>query len=46
MFNWGALSQSISSLIAIRQRNGINSGSTLEILTADPDLYIARIGSR
>jgi alpha-amylase len=39
---WG-LKEEIRNLIAIRSRNGINAGSTVNIIASDADLYVAKI---
>ncbi|KAJ1700657.1 hypothetical protein LUZ63_000436 [Rhynchospora breviuscula] len=45
LFDWG-LKGPISELAAIRSRNGIHSGSTLRILAAEADLYLAMIDEK
>ncbi|KAK3123654.1 hypothetical protein QOZ80_8AG0634190 [Eleusine coracana subsp. coracana] len=45
MFDWN-LKQEISTLAAIRERNGIHAGSNLRILVADADLYVAVIDEK
>jgi alpha-amylase len=44
-FDWG-LKDQIAKLTAIRQRNGINSKSTVNILAADADIYVAKIDDK
>lgn len=44
-FDWG-LKDQIAKLTAIRQRNGINMKSTVNILAADADLYVAKIDNK
>lgn len=47
MFDWGAeMRNSIEALIDARRRNGICADSKLEILCAEADMYVARIGGR
>ncbi|CAL5012973.1 unnamed protein product [Urochloa decumbens] len=45
MFDWN-LKQEISTLSAIRARNGIHAGSKLRILVADADAYVAVIDEK
>jgi alpha-amylase len=45
VFDWN-LKQEISTLAAVRSRNGIHSGSKLDILAADSDLYLAKIDDK
>ncbi|XP_009410104.2 alpha-amylase isozyme 3D-like [Musa acuminata AAA Group] len=45
LFDWG-LKDEITGLAAIRTRNGILPGSTLRILVADADLYLAVIDEK
>ncbi|CAL9060115.1 unnamed protein product [Musa banksii] len=45
LFDWG-LNEEITGLAAIRTRNGIRPGSTLRILVADADLYMAVIDEK
>ncbi|URE47744.1 alpha-amylase [Musa troglodytarum] len=45
LFDWG-LTEEITRLAAIRTRNKIRPGSTLRILVADADLYMAVIDER
>jgi alpha-amylase len=42
LFDWG-LKEPITKLAAIRSQNGIHPGSSLRILVADSDLYVAQI---
>ncbi|KAG6509947.1 alpha-amylase isozyme 3D-like [Zingiber officinale] len=44
-FDWG-LKEQITALAAIRTRNGIRKGSSLRILVADADLYMAVIDEK
>ncbi|GLT58945.1 hypothetical protein SLA2020_317980 [Shorea laevis] len=44
-FNWG-LKEEIKKLVAVRNRNGISSTSTVNILAADSDLYVAAIDEK
>lgn len=44
-FDWG-LKEQIANLTAIRQRNGINMKSSVNILAADADLYVAKIDNK
>ncbi|OIW21515.1 hypothetical protein TanjilG_05524 [Lupinus angustifolius] len=44
-FDWG-LKEEISKLTAIRLKNGINSKSSVDILAADADLYVAKIDNK
>lgn len=44
-FDWG-LKEAISKLAAIRIKNGINTGSTVNILASDSDLYVASIDDK
>lgn len=44
-FDWG-LKEEIIKLAAVRNRNGINTASTVNILASDADLYVAAIGDR
>ncbi|XP_061364093.1 alpha-amylase [Gastrolobium bilobum] len=44
-FDWG-LKEEIAKLTAIRVRNGINMKSTVNILAADADLYVAEIDNK
>jgi alpha-amylase len=37
------LKEEIRNLTAIRSRNGINAGSTVNIIASDADLYVAKI---
>ena len=47
MFDWGTeMRNSIEVLIDARRRNGISADSKLEILCAEADMYVARIGGR
>ncbi|PON94188.1 Alpha-amylase [Trema orientale] len=45
LIEWG-LKEAISKLSAIRTRNGINSGSNVNILAAEADLYMAAIDDK
>ncbi|RWW38154.1 hypothetical protein BHE74_00056622, partial [Ensete ventricosum] len=45
MFDWG-LKAAITQLTEIRTRNGIHSGSSLNILASDADLYVAMIDGK
>ncbi|URD94160.1 alpha-amylase [Musa troglodytarum] len=45
MFDWG-LKEAITQLAEIRTRNGIHSGSALNILASDADLYMAMIDGK
>ncbi|WVZ92520.1 hypothetical protein U9M48_038577 [Paspalum notatum var. saurae] len=45
MFDWN-LKQEISTLAAIRARNGIHAGSKLRILVADADAYVAVVDEK
>ena len=45
MFDWN-LKQDISTLSAIRARNGIHAGSKLRILVADADAYVAVVDEK
>ncbi|CAD6245502.1 unnamed protein product [Miscanthus lutarioriparius] len=45
MFDWN-LKQEISTLSAIRARNGIHAGSKLRILVADADAYVAVVDKK
>ncbi|PWZ55501.1 Alpha-amylase isozyme 3D [Zea mays] len=45
MFDWN-LKQEISTLSAIRARNGIRAGSKLRILVADADAYVAVVDEK
>ena len=45
MFDWN-LKQEISTLAAIRARNGIHAGSKLRILLADADAYVAVVDDK
>uniref|UniRef100_A0A0E0M208 alpha-amylase n=1 Tax=Oryza punctata TaxID=4537 RepID=A0A0E0M208_ORYPU len=42
VFDWN-LKQEISALATVRSRNGIHSGSKLNILAADGDVYVAMV---
>jgi alpha-amylase len=42
LFDWG-LKEPITELAAVRSRNSIHPGSSLRILAADWDLYVAQI---
>ncbi|KAE8100683.1 hypothetical protein FH972_018554 [Carpinus fangiana] len=42
-FMEGSLKEEIRNLTAIRSRNGINAGSTVNIIASDADLYVAKI---
>ncbi|KAK6245244.1 hypothetical protein SCA6_008334 [Theobroma cacao] len=44
-FDWG-LKDEISKLVAIRNRNGISTSSTVNILASDSDLYMASIDEK
>ncbi|GLU14908.1 hypothetical protein SLE2022_314490 [Rubroshorea leprosula] len=44
-FDWG-LKEEIGNLVAIRNRNGINTTSSVNILAADADLYVAAIDEK
>ncbi|GLT93494.1 hypothetical protein SLE2022_112840 [Rubroshorea leprosula] len=44
-FNW-CLKEEIKKLVAVRIRNGISSTSTVNILAADSDLYVAAIDEK
>nr|GME00195.1 alpha-amylase-like [Ipomoea batatas] len=44
-FDWG-MKDEISKLISIRNSNGISETSGIEILAADADLYVAKIGDK
>ncbi|KAG2489176.1 hypothetical protein HYH03_012402 [Edaphochlamys debaryana] len=45
MFDWGEdLRKSITALAALRRKAGIRADSSLEILAAEKDLYVARVG--
>jgi alpha-amylase len=47
LFDWGPeLKKTITDLLAVRKRNGIKAGSSLEILCAEADMYVARIGGK
>ena len=45
MFDWN-LKQEISTLAAIRARNGIHAGSKLLILLAEADAYVAVVDDK
>ncbi|WOL20228.1 hypothetical protein Cni_G29033 [Canna indica] len=45
LFDWG-LKDKITELAEIRTRNGIHPGSTLKILAADADVYVAMIDGK
>ncbi|THU66218.1 hypothetical protein C4D60_Mb05t11830 [Musa balbisiana] len=45
MFDWG-LKEKITRLAETRTRNGIHSGSALNILASDADLYMAMIDGK
>jgi alpha-amylase len=45
VFEWN-LKQEISTLAAIRKRNGIHPGSKLSIVKAEGDVYVATIDDR
>ncbi|XP_004499059.1 alpha-amylase-like [Cicer arietinum] len=45
LFDWG-LKEQITKLTAIRVRNGINMKSTVNILAADGDIYVAKIDNK
>ncbi|CAL9182242.1 unnamed protein product, partial [Musa hybrid cultivar] len=45
MFDWG-LKEAITQLAETRTRNGIHSGSALNILASDADLYMAMIDGK
>ncbi|KAF5195475.1 Alpha-amylase [Thalictrum thalictroides] len=45
VFDWG-LKDEIAKLVAIRFRNGIKPDSTLRIIAADADLYVAAIDEK
>lgn len=45
LLDWG-LKDQISELAAIRMQNGIHPGSTLAILAADADCYVAMIDGK
>lgn len=45
LFDWG-LKEPITELAAIRSRNGIHQSSSLRILVADWDLYVAEIDEK
>eukprot|EP00877_Chromochloris_zofingiensis_P005318 jgi/Chrzof1/14788/Cz09g16070.t1 len=45
LFDWGQeVANTIKTLKEVRHRNGINARSKLEILCADADMYVGRIG--
>lgn len=44
-FNWG-LKEEIKKLTAVRHRNGISSTSSVNVLAADSDLYVASIDGK
>ncbi|GLT46969.1 hypothetical protein SLA2020_206940 [Shorea laevis] len=44
-FDWG-LKEEIGKLVAIRNRNGISTTSSVNILAADADLYVAAIDEK
>ncbi|GIL81108.1 hypothetical protein Vretimale_12784 [Volvox reticuliferus] len=47
VFSWGeGLRREISSLTALRRRLGVVADSPLRVLTADKDLYVARVDGR
>ncbi|KAG6541131.1 hypothetical protein Mapa_017502 [Marchantia paleacea] len=45
-FDWKLLQFGIKELIDVRKRNDIRANSKLDILTAEQDLYVARIDDR
>lgn len=45
-FDWKILQFGIKELIDVRKRNDIRANSKLDILTAEQDLYVARIDDR
>lgn len=45
VFDW-KLKQEITALARVRSRNGIHPGSKLDILKAEGDLYVAKIGDK
>ena len=46
-FKWGPdVKRAISSLITLRRRAGVLADSQLDILAAERDMYVARIGGR
>jgi alpha-amylase len=43
-FDWGeGVRAAVSELVALRRRNGIGRSSRVEILAAEPDMYVARV---
>jgi len=44
-FDWG-LKEEIGGLVTVRKRNDINAKSKVDILTAENDLYVAKIDDR
>ena len=47
VFEWGEpLRQEITALAQLRQRVGLHSESKLEILAAEPDMYVARVAEK
>lgn len=47
LFDWGdSLKATIESLVALRARHGINSGSKLTIQYASWDCYVANIDDK
>jgi alpha-amylase len=44
-FDWG-LKEQLVALVALRKRAGVKSDSPVEILAAEGDLYVAKIGGR
>lgn len=46
-FEWGSeLRKQIHDLVLLRLRAGLQNGSKLEILCADPDMYVAKIADK
>eukprot|EP00198_Chlamydomonas_reinhardtii_P004866 XP_001694202.1 alpha-amylase [Chlamydomonas reinhardtii] len=47
LFDWGEdVRKAITGLVALRRRAGLHSESKLEILAAEPDMYVARVGEK
>lgn len=46
LFLWGKLKEELGSLTAIRTKHGINARSSVNILAADADLYMAGIDDK
>ncbi|KAG2426720.1 hypothetical protein HYH02_014760 [Chlamydomonas schloesseri] len=47
VFEWGEpLRAEIAALTDLRRRAGLHSESGLEVLAAEPDMYVARVGGR